>query len=133
MIRVALFAGNRNEAKEFIRTSTYRPNEIRFIETESDLDGLSSDVEIHMFGSYYERGQQYTALSDQLAERIRHGSTESPDVTTSETAAEPVQAAEPSADTSTAEASESPIDDAEPQPGEIGVVKKLPTRRPNHE
>lgn len=71
MIKAAIFAGDAQEAKQFIAESDYTANEVKYIRTYEDIEGLG-DVEIIMYGTYYERGDWYTKLADKLEENVQY-------------------------------------------------------------
>lgn len=74
MIKTALFALDQNEADQYIEKFGLDPEEVRFVNSEEDIEDLTDhNTIIVLHGQYYERPQWYTELADKLAERLRNG------------------------------------------------------------
>lgn len=71
MITTAIFAGNEEQARQCMAVHDLTPETAKYIRNAEDIHGLR-DVEIIMTGTYYEQGQNYTELADQL-ERQNNG------------------------------------------------------------
>lgn len=65
MIKYAIFAGTKQEYKNWLLANEVDSSEAKYIRRNDDINGLGNVV-IVMVGSYHEKGQWYSNLADRL-------------------------------------------------------------------
>lgn len=66
-----ILAGNYQQYAEYIKEKFLDPNEVRFIGSESDLEGLPDTVEVIKIGSWYDNPAHASMKLEMLEANVK--------------------------------------------------------------